>query len=187
MKFPKLSKTERRLWETLVFVLKILAFSIPLQLIMHFSQVLHPFQELVASNVSFIFRLMGYDVVRNGISLTITGTHEFLFLITGDCTGWKSMILLCALIFAIPRVEMKKRLIGLIIGITIIYTGNLIRILLIVLAEQSYGLEAAMIIHDYLWQLGLVSLVIVIWVVWLIWNGKITFKTRKSKFKRKKH
>lgn len=187
MKFPKMNSQEKRLWETLVFVLKILVFSVPLQLIMHFSHVLLPLQEIVAVKVSYVFAAMGYFVAMDGISLTITGTHDFLFLITADCTGWKSMILLCALIFAVPSVDIKKRLIGLLIGIPVIYAGNIARIVLIVLAEQSYGLGTAMVIHDYLWQMGLVSLVMAIWVAWLVWTGKITLKKKGIKFKRKKH
>jgi exosortase/archaeosortase family protein len=55
----------------------------------------------------------------------------------------------------------------------LIYLGNLVRIILIVLVEQTYGTNIAMVIHDYLWQLGLISLVLIIWVFWLIWIGKI--------------
>ncbi len=183
MRLPELTGTEKGLWETLVFVIRVLIFSVPLHLIMFFSDVLIPLQGLVASNAASVLRAAGYEITRSGIFLAINNSHEFLFAITQDCTGWKSMILLCALLFAVPRVETKKRITGLLAGIPVIYAGNLARIILIVLAEQSYGIEFAMALHDYMWQLGLVLLVMAFWVAWLVWAGRIDLKELASKFK----
>ncbi|NIO05519.1 MAG: hypothetical protein GTN38_04355 [Candidatus Aenigmarchaeota archaeon] len=169
----KLSKGQKRLWETFFFLIKILVFAIPLYLILTFQGVLYPLQEVVSHNVYLVLRSSGFDVVRDGFLLNIQGENPFVFLISEDCTGWKSMLFLTALIVAVPGVLWRKRAVGLIFGIPLIYLGNLLRILLIVHIEQIYGLELANILHDYLWQAGLISLVLVIWVFWLIWLGKI--------------
>jgi exosortase/archaeosortase family protein len=81
------------------------------------------------------------------------------------------------LIIAVPCVEWKKRLAGILIGIPILWIGNIARIFLIVLIGINYGFEAAELVHTYLWQLGLISLVLLIWLIWLYWVGKI-FKTK---------
>lgn len=169
----KLSAGQERLWETFLFLIKILVFAIPLYLVLTFQGALYPLQDLVSQNVYIVLRYFGYDVVREGFLLSIEGENPFIFLVSEDCTGWKSMLFLIALIVAVPKVSRGKRMVGIIFGIPLIYLGNLLRILLIVQVEQVYGLEFANVIHDYLWQAGLISLVLVIWVFWLIWIGRI--------------
>jgi len=169
----KLSGRQERLWETFLFLIKVLAFAIPLYLILTFQGILYPLQGMVSHNVYLVLRSLGLQVVRDGFLISIQGENPFIFLVSEDCTGWKSMLFLTALIIAVPKVLRRKRAIGLIFGIPLIYLGNLVRILLIVHVEQVHGLEFANVIHDYLWQAGLISLVLVIWVFWLVWLGKI--------------
>jgi exosortase/archaeosortase family protein len=167
------SAGQERLWETLLFLIKILVFAIPLYLILTFQGVLYPLQGMVSHNVYLILKSLGFDVLRNGFLIGIQGGNPFVFLISEDCTGWKSMLFLTALVIAVPNIKWRKRSIGLIFGIPVIYLGNLLRILLIVQIQQTYGLGFASLVHDYLWQAGLISLVLLIWVSWLVWLGKI--------------
>ncbi|NIO20380.1 MAG: hypothetical protein GTN76_06475 [Candidatus Aenigmarchaeota archaeon] len=169
----KFSGEQKRLWETFLFLIKILVFAVPLYLILTFQGILYPLQELVSHNVYLVLNSLGFQVARDGFLINIQGGNPFVFLISEDCTGWKSMLFLTALIIAVPSVKWRKRGIGLVFGIPLIYMGNLLRILIIVHIEQVYGLELANLIHDYLWQAGLISLVLVIWVAWLIWLGKV--------------
>jgi exosortase/archaeosortase family protein len=172
MKF-RLSPEQERLWETLLFLAKILVFAIPLYLILTFHGVLHPMQDLVANNVYLVLRSLGFNVVREGFLINIRGENPFVFIVSEDCTGWKSMLFLIALMVAVPGVLWSKRLAGIVLGIPLIYLGNLARILLIVHIEQVYGMETANVVHDYLWQAGLISLVLLIWVLWLVWLGRV--------------
>jgi exosortase/archaeosortase family protein len=172
MKF-RLSREQERLRETFLFLVKILVFAIPLYLILTFQGVLCPLQDAVASNVCLVLGSLGLDVAREGFLISIRGENPFVFIVSEDCTGWKSMLFLVALMVAVPGVLWKKRLAGIVLGIPLIYLGNLARILLIVHVEQVYGLEIANVFHDYLWQAGLISLVLVIWVFWLVWLGRL--------------
>lgn len=176
----KLSKEQRRLFETFLFLAKLIVLAIPLYLIMGFQDVLLPLQEVVTQNVQFILKSLGFEVLRNGFLLKADG---IVFLISEDCTGWKSMLFLSALMLAVPSVVMKKRIIGLLLGIPVIYAGNILRILVMVFVWKVYGYEVASIVHIYFWQLGLISLVLVLWLSWLIWSGKIkiTFLKRLHK------
>lgn len=174
----RLNKRQERMLSTLVFLIKLLLFTIPLYLIMAFSQVLIPLQRLVISHVRFLLVSLGFRITIDNLMVSITGPVSFAFFISEDCTGWKSMLLLVALIFAFPRVSMGKRLAGLAFGIPLIYLGNLARIIVVVLVQQSLGVGAAMVIHDYLWQAGLIALVLLTWLLWLSWTNKIKpFKT----------
>ena len=79
------------------------------------------------------------------------------------------MVFLGAMVLAVPAVAWKRRAIGLAIGIPLIYLGNLARIVGIVLAEQAWGYEAAIVTHDWLWRFGLVAIVLGIWILWMRW------------------
>lgn len=173
----KLDSRQRKLFETFLFLVKLIVFAIPLYFVLIFNEILLPLQGVVSHNVYHILKSLGFEVVRSGFLLRADG---FAFLISEDCTGWKSMLFLAALIFAVPRVLIKKRLLGLLVGVPVIYIGNLLRILVMVFIWKAYGYEFANIIHDYFWQLGLISLVLIMWISWLIWVGKakVTFLKR---------
>lgn len=166
----KLNKNQKKLFETLLFLIKLLVFAIPLYIIMSFQGILSPLQEIVSQNVQSLLQLVGFEVSRNGFLII---AKDIAFFVSEDCTGWKSMLFLTALIFAVPKVKIKERLTGVALGIPAIYIGNLARILAVVLVWHNYGFEFAGIIHDYFWQAGLILLVLVLWVSWLIWAGKI--------------
>jgi exosortase/archaeosortase family protein len=178
----KLDKNQKKLFETLLFLVKLLVFAIPLYIIMSFQGVLSPLQEIVTQNIQSILQFLGFNVSRDAFLIT---ANDVAFFISEDCTGWKSMLLLAALVFAVPKVRMKKRVIGVALGIPAIYIGNLARILAVVLAWHNYGFEFASAIHDYFWQAGLISLVLALWVSWLAWTGKISFKKKKMLIRRR--
>ena len=105
-----LNSEQKELFETLLFFIKLLVFAIPLYIILAFQGVLYPFQEVVSLNVYHMLSFLGLEVVKNGVLLVANG---FAFVISEDCTGWKSMLFLVALMLAVPRVEIKKRFTGM--------------------------------------------------------------------------
>ncbi len=183
----KLTKDQEKMWQTLLFLIKLLILVIPLYLILAFNVDLSPLQEITTQQAYWIFKNTGFDVSRDGFVLSVgsatdVNTNPVVFLVSEDCTAWKSILLLFALIVAVAGVSMKNRLLGLVIGISVLWLGNLARIFAIVLIAQNYGFAVASVVHDYLWQLGLISLVLLIWVVWLWRLGKLKpIKIKKSK------
>ncbi len=164
----EMTKSQKRLWGVLEFLIRLLILSIPLYLILVLAVDLSPMQHTVASHSAYLLKALGYNVFQDGYYIIVgTVQDNFYFMINEDCTGWKSMLFLFALIFAVPRIAMKKRLLGLIIGIPIVWVGNLMRVLGVVMAEAAWGLDFALALHDYGYRLGLVALVLIIWVVWL--------------------
>jgi exosortase/archaeosortase family protein len=145
---------------------------------MLYPHIILPLQMVVANNVRFLLNLLGFSV---GGENFLIETNNMIFFISEDCTGWKSMLLMFALIFSVPNVEIKKRLIGLAFSLPSIYIGNLFRILLVVWIWEVYGLSFALLFHNYFWQLGLISLVLFLWLFWLFWVGKLKgFKNKET-------
>ncbi len=171
----KFTPQEQKLWLTFQFFLRLLILSAPIYLVLLFLVDMTALQLLVAGNSAWLLGSLGWHIVQEGPLLNL-GT--FSFIISPDCTGWKSILFLFALLFAVPHVSGKKRLLGLVIGIPVLWAGNLGRILLTVLVQDMYGFELAVFVHDYLWRLGLVVLVLLIWGVWL---SKALIRERKQK------
>ena len=125
---------------------------------------LGPLQVSVASTTNWALTSLGWTVEQEGAFLNANG---FTFLLDQDCTGWKSMVFLFALLFATLGVSLRKRLLGLLVGIPVIWLGNLGRVLGTVFVQASWGTETALLVHDWLWQLGLIALVLLVWIAWL--------------------
>ena len=171
MKFPKLTRAQKRQWEVLQFLIRFLVLSIPLYLILWFNPSLIPLQESVTDHSQLILKAMGYEVDKSSLLLMIGTCRPFVVYIGPDCTGWKSMVAFFALIFATLGASMRKRILGLAVGIPLIYLGNLSRIVFAIMLEQSMGREVAMFFHDFLWQVGLTAWIIVLWLLWLKWDS----------------
>jgi exosortase/archaeosortase family protein len=158
---------QQRLWETLLFLVKVIALSVPLYLIIIFSISLAPLQALDASVSSAILRAMGYTVQQDGAHLSMHAQKALSFYLSEDCTVWKSALFLFALIFAVPAVGMGKRLAGLAAGIPILWLGNQARIIGVVMTQQATNVQFAMFTHDYFWRVFLVGLVLGMWLAWM--------------------
>ena len=153
-----------QLKDTFLFFTRLMILAAPLYLVLVFVDLL-PLQLLVAQHSFAIMQGLGWTPVMEGAQMAV---GEFQFFVSRDSTGWKSMMFLGALIFAVPGILWKKRFIGL-LGIGIVYVGNLTRVVGIVAVEQAYGLEAALFTHDVLWQFGLTGLVLTVWLTWWWW------------------
>jgi len=167
----KLTRPQKKMLASLIFLIKFTALALPLYLIIWLNVSLLPMQVLVSDHVSFLLGLLGYDVVRDGLIITAGSENPFIFYIGEDCTGWKSMLCFLALVLATPHVRLRKRLAGLAAGLPVIYLGNLSRIVAVVFIQRSYGDAAARLFHDWLWQAGLISIVLLAWIAWLKWDG----------------
>lgn len=177
-----LNKGQKRMCNALEFLVRLLLMSVPIYLLIGIgisSIILMPLQSAVASQTAWVLGQMGFTIQQNGIFLSATiinNVDAFHFMINQDCTGWKSLLFVFSLIFAVPGIALRKRLWGLVFGLPIIWIGNLARVVGVVLVEKQYGVQAALMIHDYFWQVGLIALVLGIWLSWLYW-----VRTRKKK------
>jgi exosortase/archaeosortase family protein len=164
---PKFSRKQKRLWNIQMFLLRLVLFSIPLYLIILLNIDLSPAQRVIAGQTEWILKSLGFETARDGLLIKVGIENPFIFFIGPDCVGWKSMLFYAALIMATLGVSIRKRILGIAAGIPIIYSGNLARITAVVLIERSYGFDAAMLFHDWLWQAGLMAVILITWLVWL--------------------
>jgi exosortase/archaeosortase family protein len=170
----KLTQEQERLWHILEFLLRVTVLALPLYMIIWLGVDLYLLQVAAASQSAWLLQALGYQVVLEGIGLNINNSFQF-FLIP-DCTGWKGMLFLFALIFAVKGISLRKRALGLAFGIPAIWLGNIGRVVGVVMVQEALGTEGAMLVHDWLFQAGLVALVLGIWLVWLLEvKGKIRF------------
>ena len=169
----KLTKKQKEMLPILTFLIKMVILAFPIYTVLHFGISLYPLQDAVTGQSILIFNIAGFSPSREDFFITINKTHEFTFSISEDCTPWKSIWLLVALMIAVPKIKIDRRLAGIAAGSAILWTGNLARIFYIVWAEQFIGYGFAMMLHDYLWKAFLVIIVLLVWVVWLSWNDKL--------------
>ena len=171
----ELTQGQKKLWGMLQFLTRLSLLAVPVYLILEFGINLYSWQLAVADHMYWVFTSWGFPIIRDGVLFKLGGESPFAFVISEDCIAWKSMLLFFALVFAVPKIAMKKRLIGLASGLAIIWIGNLARIFGIVLVQQTFGTEAALFLHDVGWQLGLAGLVLVLWIGWL-WLARKNWK-----------
>lgn len=165
-----LTPSQQRMLSSLVFLVRLMLLSLPLYFVIYTSVSMLPVQASVASQSAWILNMIGFRASQAGTGIVVSASPPFAFDISRDCTAWKSMLFLFALVFSVPAVALKKRLAGLAFGIPAIWAGNLIRIIVTVLTGLSYGMQTASFLHNILWQFGLIALVLGIWIVWWRWS-----------------
>jgi len=181
MRMPKLNRENKQLYKTMIFLWRLMLLSIPLYVVLTFAIDLGFLQNIVATQSFWMLSFTGLTVAQDGPSLTVGLDDEyqqpFYFIISEDSTGWKSLLFFTALVIAVPEIHNRKRIIGLCL-LPAVWIGNLFRIWIIVMIERSYGFEAAMIAHDYLWRVGLIVLVVGLWLLWLKYVKPISNKNK---------
>lgn len=170
-----------KLVRTIMFLVRLTALSAPLYLIIILDVSLLPLQEAVAGQSMWLLEATGFEVERSGLILVCGAEDPFIFHIGEDCTGWKSMLFFAALVLATLGTTYRKRILGILIGIPLIYVANLARILAVVMIESSWGYDAALFVHDWLWQFGLLAAVLVLWLLWLRWEKVVEAAGRLKK------
>jgi exosortase/archaeosortase family protein len=169
----KLSKRQERQWDLLMFLVRLIILAAPLYALLSVPGVLYSAQISTTNATALVLNALGMHASTDGPSVTIADPNSpFRFIISEDCTGWKSVMFLFALIFAVKGPKLRNRLVGLGFGVVVIFAGNMARIIATVLAERALGLQAAMLLHDWLFRLGLVVLVLGLWAFWLVYLNK---------------
>lgn len=164
-----LAKNQRKLWNLQLFFLKLILLVIPVYLIISFGIDMGPLQLEVARESQWLLNALGFsaEMYGAGIIAYIAGKPPFFFTINADCTGWKAMLFLAALMLAVPRRRWRIRLASIAAGIGALWFVNIFRVLAVVTTYASYGLDIAMLVHDYLWQIGMGLTALLLWVAWL--------------------
>lgn len=106
-----------------------------------------------------------------GLQATVLGDNIELshqsWLVTLECTAIYLMALYGSFVVTYP-VKPTAKLIGVALGIPIIFAANILRLMFLAEAvEYLPGYFQAL--HDYVWQVGFVFLVVALWFAWIQW------------------
>lgn len=107
-----------------------------------------------------------------GIAASVSGTEITLstriLRIDLDCTGVSIAIMYAALVLAYP-LSLKHRLVGLALGVPLLFTANMLRLLAVAQLSELLGDRAFLFAHDYLFKIAMIAAVIGLWGAYLAW------------------
>ena len=175
----KILERRRKLLATLIFSIKLNLLVIPLYILIYLDFSLPSLQNFLAYLISLTLSSLKFPVASEGknifIFLTESESYRIIpFEISMDCTGWKSMYLLTALVFA-SSFELKKNLKFLAITLPFLFIINFLRIVSTIAIALIFGFEFFEVTHNILWREGMVFIVVIIWYLWL---RKIKYKLK---------
>lgn len=158
------TKRDKKLFRVLVFLLRFVALSAPLHLAIWLGLDLSSLQRLVTDESAAAVRMTGVDVSVDGFAIS---AGPMSFIISPDCTAWKSMLAYAALVLAVQRAGWRKRAWGLAMGLPVIYAANIARIGSIIWIGVSYGNDAVQLFHLWTWRVGMIALIFLLWAAWM--------------------
>lgn len=160
--FDELEGNHRKLYETSVFMGKMLVAGLFFQLILFLYPDTTSLQAGLAEITQRVLSLTGVNLERQRISLI---DSDVTYVVTQDCLGWKSMAAFTALIFSSTN-KYRKHLKPVLIGITAIAVLNIVRVSTTIYLSHI-NLISFEIIHTVFWKWGLTFIVILFWSIWL--------------------
>jgi exosortase/archaeosortase family protein len=157
------NETQRKLYETLVFLGKLLLAGAVFQAVLWFYPNTAIFQSMLADLVAAMLNSSGIDATAQTFFVYIGDTPYY---ITQDCLGWKSLAAFTGLVFASTKRTLEHANF-IMQGFAIIILANILRIYsTIFLAER--GIISFSVIHDVLWSWSLTLLVLAMWAFWMV-------------------
>lgn len=122
--------------------------------------------------MGFILNLFGMNANTSGPLLTL---QKFSIRVVTECTGLCEMLIFLAAVIAYPA-NSKKKLLGLLFGIPLLYIVNIIRMIFIIVIG-NWNPKTFNFMHLYFWQ---VVGILIIGGVWLLWIEKIVKYERET-------
>lgn len=125
------------------------------------------FQKIVAREVVFCLKLIGYKVRWLSVhAFAFRTTHGGGHLnVIPECTGIYTTIIYFSIIGAYPA-KIKEKLLGLLIGIPAIHILNLARMVFITIV-LGHSAKLFKFFHGYLWQVVFVIFMLLLVILWM--------------------
>ena len=87
---------------------------------------------------------------------------EANYVISNSCTGLVSGSILAAIVFALKKPELKKKMVVFLAGAAALFAVNLVRVYFVVLGGLEFGFEFAELLHSISWFV-MSGLIIAMW------------------------
>lgn len=180
------NERQQKLYDTLVFVSKMLFFGALLHMALFLRPDTYGLQSALAALSNFFLQFLGVALERNGALLI---SERSSYLVTQDCLGWKSMFAFTALVLSsAPLKEIKKHLKTVVIGAAALAAINIFRVATTIYLSYHQVISFE-IIHTVFWKWGLTFVVLVFWFSWLkrnenmeIWKLRESLNRKARKF-----
>jgi len=117
---------------------------------------------ITASISNWLITAIGLDATSSGIYIHLS--NRTLSIDTA-CTAVFIMAVYAALVIAYP-VRMRMRLVGLLVGLPVIFAFNIARIAGVAVVSV-YATDYFTFVHDYVFEVFMVLVALVTWAVWL--------------------
>jgi exosortase/archaeosortase family protein len=153
----KLDSRQEKLLDASLFFGRFLAVGAVFHLLLFWRPDTTALQGSIASATVFLLELLGKEVRREGLLLFMEGDS---FLVSQDCTGWKSVSAFLGLGFA-SRMRNLKLIVA---GIAAIMIANIVRIVSTLYLSGFFSFD---LIHGTLWKWGLTAFTLILWAVLL--------------------
>lgn len=155
--------SERNLFVMKIVLLNLFFFSIFYAFREKFSILLI----LTASILSFFLNLLGIpNSVQNEVISFPNATFEIIY----ECTALFPFIIFSSAVLSYPS-SLKKKFLGVSAGAAIIYSLNILRLIVLSLIGIHYP-SVFRLVHSFLWESLFLLLVILIFFYWVNWNEK---------------
>lgn len=179
-KFKLRKKSVERIELLADFLIKFNLLAIPMYVLLFSGAEFYPMQLLLTDLVHWIITALGYEAVKNGIMLTLVSTPMIVTVMMGvDCTAWKSMYALAALMVASPVANDKKKVKYILLGVSFLFVLNIVRLATTVLVGYRLGMWYLDIMHTVLWREGMILAVVAFWLLW-IKEQKVIFRKKQT-------
>ncbi len=127
-----------------------------------YQQGYHSFlQMLTAQAATGVINLFGIAATRENTFIHLTNA---VWVVNSSCTAITVMIIFAAFI-AVYKASFKAKGIGLLLGLPVIFTANIARLLLMAVIDK-YKPAYSAYFHDYLWQVAFIIMIVFMWIVW---------------------
>ena len=161
-----MSERQRRMHDVLLFLVRFFLLSVVLHFLIWLNLDMSRIQMIIADSIYFILTIFKISIPKAGnIFMLSDSSGKILAEITRDCVAWKSILAYICLIFA-TEVKIKstqKKISAMIAGSAIIFFANIVRLATTFAVVQAYGIKYFDVVHNVLWQGGMVILIIVLW------------------------
>ena len=157
------NETQQKLYETLIFLGKLLLAGTVFQGILWAYPDTRILQSMLADLIASMLNSSGIEATVETFYIYIGNTPYY---ITQDCLGWKSLAAFTGLVYASSKRTLEH--INFIFqGFIVIVLANIVRVYsTIFLAEK--GVISFSVIHDVLWSWSLTFLVLAMWAFWML-------------------
>ena len=171
----KMNEKQKKRYDIFLFLVRFFLLSFILHFLIWLNLDMRYIQIFVADTIYFILNFFVISIPKTGSFFILSDSSgKIIAEITRDCIAWKSILAYICLIFA-TQINLGKnkkeknafiyvkKIRAMLGGSILIFLANIVRLTTTFALVQAYGIKYFDIIHNILWQGGMVLIIILLW------------------------